>query len=67
MSMHLNISLKLILITTHLPFILQLMKHKLINSDIMMYTSCDPVFVLKIYITNDHINYTYEWFEEAKR
>ena len=28
------------------------MKHKLINSDIMMYTSCDPVFVLKIDITN---------------
>ena len=42
---HLNISLKLILLITHLPIIMQLKKYKLINSDIMTIERCDPAFV----------------------
>ena len=45
MCIHLNISLKLIVLITHLPIIMQFKKYELINSDIMIIERCDPAFV----------------------
>jgi hypothetical protein len=48
-------------------FIIQHMKHKLKNSDVMIYDRCGAAFILNIYIANGSYQLYLDNFEEAKR